>query len=374
MTSPDKPSDAGCPELQPAFVEALSTAEFSADAASTSTTRDLADRIAAPAATAQPDEWEAFRLELTALIPEEPPRQVTRGENHSSKPNPHAAFIDWLSFTFPWHISNGDKFRALDLEFRQAFGFGLGKDRGQGHLNYDKSWEIGDGYGIFATGGHSTGGTSWFSLSGQGCCTVKSWGDVHLLLGRLKAKITRIDLAHDDYEGIHDVELAIRFHLSRQFAGGKGRPPKGRLIDDFDSGEGKTLYVGSGKNGKLMRVYEKGKQLGDVASKWVRWELELKNKDRVLEHQILLEPGRYLAGSYPCMSWVSTKQSRIKTMQKTAEIGLDSLTGHCRNSYGKFIWVLHNVLDHTPEQIVEALQVEGYPERLDFPVVGESQP
>lgn len=304
---------------------------------------------------------------------EDTPRLVTRGENHSDKPNPNAAFIDWLSFTFPWHLTSGDKFRAFDLELRNSFGFGLGKDRARGHLNYERSWEIGDGYGIFATGGKSVAGTSYFSLTGKGCCAVRSWGNVHLLLGRLRAKITRIDLAHDDYEGERDIELAIRFHLSGQFAGGKGRPPAGSYIDDFDSGKGKTLYIGSGKSGKLLRVYEKGKQLGDIESKWVRWELELHNKDRDLQHQILLQPGRYLAGSYPCMSWVSANQSRIKTQQKTAEIGLERLTFHCRNSYGKLVWVLRHILDYTPEQIVAALEVEGYPARLDLPPIGELQ-
>jgi len=336
------------------------------------------DCLSLPAELTLPPTW------ADAALPAQPatgtaqetdtPRLVTRGENHSKVPNPNAAFIDWLSFTFPWHLTSGDKYRALDLEFRKAFGFGLGKDRGRGHLNYEMSWEIGDGYGIFATGGKSVGGTTYFGLSGQGCCAVKSWGDVHLLLGRLRAKITRIDLAHDDFEGFNDVQLAIRFHLSGQFASGPGRPPNARLIDDFDSGQGKTLYIGSGKSGKLMRVYEKGRQLGDINSAWVRWELELHNKDRELAHRILLEPGRYLAGSYPCMSWVSARQSRIKTQQKSAEIGLDCLTGHCRNSYGKFIWTLHHTLGYTPEQVVQSLEVEGYPERLNFPVVGESQP
>jgi DNA relaxase NicK len=48
--------------------------------------------------------------------------------------------------------------------------------------------------------------------------------------------------------------------------------------------------VGKRKNGKLLRVYEKGKQLGDESSPWVRWELELHNRDRVIPWEVLLEP------------------------------------------------------------------------------------
>jgi len=375
MTSPDKPSDPGCPELQPAFVEALSTADFSADIAKTSTTRELADRIAASAAPAQPDEWEAYRLELAALIAEETPRQVIRGEIHNDHPHAYSAFIDWLNFTFRWHLTTGESFRAFDEELRECFGFGLGACRNKGHLNYKESWVLGDDLGFFATGGDSVGGTSFVTISGKGCHTIAHWGRVHDFIARHKGRITRIDLAYDDLEGLRDVAFALSLYLSGQFSTNAGRPPSGQLIDDFDSGKGKTLYIGNRKNGKLLRVYEKGKQLGDAASPWTRWEVELHNKDREIPLRIIYEPSRFLAGSYPCMDWASSFQSsRIKTVQETARIGLDVLLKHCRLSYGKLIWVMRDVLDYTPEQIVQALSVEGYPERLNLPLVAESQP
>ena len=60
-----------------------------------------------------------------------------------------------------------------------------------------------------------------------------------------------------------------------------------------------------------MRVYEKGKQLGDTSSPWVRWELELHNRDRIIPWDVLLEPGKYLAAAYPCMDWVSAGMMKI---------------------------------------------------------------
>lgn len=298
---------------------------------------------------------------------------ITGGNSCVIPPVGYSAFIDWLNFTFPWHLTTGDNFRAFDSELRECFSFGLSACRNRGHLNYKQSWVLGDDYGFFATGGDSVGGTSFVSISGKGCHSVAHWGKVHDFIARYKGRITRVDLAYDDIEGMRDVAFALRLYLSGQFSTNAGRPPSIQMIDDFDSGRGKTLYIGNRKNGKLLRVYEKGRQLGDVSSPWTRWEVELHNKDREIPLRVLLEPGRFLAGSYPCMGWVSSKQSRIKTVQETARIGLDVLLKHCRLSYGKLIWVMRDVLDYTPEQIVQALAVEGYPERLNVPLVAEPQ-
>ena len=56
-------------------------------------------------------------------------------------------------------------------------------------------------------------------------------------------------------------------------------------------------YLRKTENGKLMRIYEKGKQLGDATSPWVRWELELHNKSRVIPFDVLTAPGQYVAGA-----------------------------------------------------------------------------
>lgn len=90
---------------------------------------------------------------------------------------------------------------ALDVALQKSFGFGLGMNRGRGHLNYEQSWELGNCYGIFATGGHSVGGTSMVTLSGEGCCVISDWLAVYDFLVDYRARITRIDLAHDDYRG-----------------------------------------------------------------------------------------------------------------------------------------------------------------------------
>lgn len=306
-----------------------------------------------------PEEWDGTS-----------PRLVIRGENHSQEANGAAAFVDWLNVTFKFSPTSTMSITELDSRLREAFGFGLGRNRKRGHLNYEMSWELGREFGIFATGGGSVGGTSFLSISGTGCTAVKDWKAVYELLQTLQARITRVDLTHDDLLGIHDIKGAVAGYLAGDFNSHHGRPPKAEYIDDFDSQRGKTLYVGSRESGKLLRVYEKGKQLGSPDSPWVRWELELHNKDRVIPHEVLVAPGAYLATAYPCLAWISDTQCRIRTLSTTACINLDSLLKHCRGSYGKLIWTLWKVLEYPPELIVSKLAMEGVPPRLNLPVVG----
>ena len=310
------------------------------------------------------------------------PRLVIRGENpsdnttqflHSDASNPKAAFIDWLNFTFAYAIDNVASFVEIDRRLNAAFGFGLRTDRRRGHLNYTQSWELGESLGVFAYGGNTVAGTCFFSISGKGCERVKDWSAVHQLLCELKANITRVDLTHDDFYG----ERNLMFALDCKDAGGfnpvRGRPPTYRLINDFESGNGKTLYVGQRKNGKILRIYEKGKQQGEPSSPWVRWELELHNTSRVVPLDTLIVPGTYLSASYPCMAWVSQTQNRIETISRRLTINLDVMKRSCRNSYGKLLWFLQHDLQLSADEIVKQLSRPGIPGRLDYSALPEGE-
>lgn len=308
-------------------------------------------------------------LDIVESYDREAPRQVIRGESITPLPetNPKAALIDWLNFTFPFTY-DALSFIELDKQLRAAFGFASSMSRNKGHLGYSDSWELGEGFGILATGGKSQGNTCLVSLNGSGCSPVNDWQAVHDLLASLNAKITRIDLAHDDFAGVYNVTAGLEMLALGEFTL-NGRPPNAQFVDDFDSGKGKTLYIGNRDNGKLLRIYEKGKQLGDPLSPWVRWELELHNKDRTIPLDVLLRPGDYLAGGYPCLSWISETQDRIKTTRQQLRISFDHLVKHCRQSYGKLLYVMHEGLGKEPLEIVQALSVEGIPSRLDMPNV-----
>ena len=316
-------------------------------------------------------------LDIIEDVGEELPRLVIRGESIPplTTTNPKAAIIDWLNFTFPFTYNATNLFE-LENKIVEALGFGISLSRNKGYLGYSDSWDLGHkyskSYGILATGGQTQGNTCLISLSGSGCIPINNWQAVYNLLVSLSAKITRVDLAHDDFEGVYNITAALEMWALGQFTT-SGRPPNAQFINDFDSGKGKTLYIGNRSNGKLLRVYEKGKQLGDLLSLWVRWELELHNKDRLIPLDVLLRPGDYLAGGYPCLFWICESQDRIKTTRKQLMISYEHLKKYCRLSYGKLIHVMHEGLGLQPLEIVQVLSVVGIPPRLDLPSPRDTQ-
>ena len=114
----------------------------------------------------------------------------------------------------------------------------------------------------------------------------------------------------------------------------------------------------------------KGKQLGDPDSPWVRWELELHNTDREIPFDVLLQPGRYVAGAYPATSWVQAEASRIRTIQKTGEISYAYLKHYASVGYGKLLNVMLET-EGSAERVVEVLRRSGVPSRLALPSIPE---
>lgn len=298
------------------------------------------------------------------------PRNVIRGESTSH--NPKAGFIDWLNFTFRMPHDTAE-FIALQNKLGAAFGFACSQHLKQGFLGYEECWELGDNFGRLATGGVSQKGTTMININGNGCMATKDWKAVYQLVVSLDAKITRIDLAHDDFHGVFDIDAALQMYATDQFTS-SGRPPNLQSINDHGSGKGKTLYIGNRDNGKLLRVYEKGKQLGDPTSPWVRWELELHSTNRRIPLDAIIKPGDYLAGAYPCLHWISENQDRIKTTRQKMQLSFEQLQKHCSRSYGKLLWVMSQELGISSEEIVSRLMVKGAPSRLIMPTVGQGDP
>jgi len=114
-----------------------------------------------------------------------------------------------------------------------------------------------------------------------------------------------------------------------------------------------------------VRIYEKGKQLGDPSSPWVRWEVELHAKDRVIPWDVLLHPGEYVAGAYPCMSWVSERAFRIRTIKEQDRISYGRLKKVASIAYG----ALFNVMlerEGSADKVVALLKRQAIPKRLSF--------
>lgn len=313
------------------------------------------------------------------------PHIVIRGETSTSTESPAPlAHIDWLAFTCipPDDVYRGDiacthptsvdfLFRWLVPPMLAALGLpitsiGL-QPTGRGWNGYTQRWNIvGDngGYGLIAFGGNGQHGTVHVELNATACAHVPNWQSVQQWGESIGATITRVDLAHDDLQGqTVSIETAKAWHEAGEFVT-SGRPPDAHLHDDLGSGKGKTLYIGSRASGKLLRIYEKGRQLGDTSSPWVRVELELRGKSRLIPWDVLTSPVTYLAGGYPCLAFLSIVQDKICTITKAVQITLESIVQYLRTAGGKSINVLMQANGGNAEAVINAIRRDGIPRRL----------
>ena len=111
-------------------------------------------------------------------------------------------------------------------------------------------------------------------------------------------------------------------------------------------------------------MYEKGKALGDAASKWTRAEVELRAKDRVIPWEAVTDPAPFLAGSYPYFSFLSLVAERIRTIKHATEISIEAVARWVKLAAGKSINVLLDHLDGDYAGLVVAVRRDGVPKRL----------
>jgi DNA relaxase NicK len=261
-----------------------------------------------------------------------------------------------------------------------------------GRFNYQYSANLyadGDHAGIIAWGGKNLG--CYISFMGLGCDAL----DLPRLYQEIKnipeIKITRIDLAHDDFSGTRSVNVARKYAKKGGFNSG-GRPASYMYIESghltkkmkselkteyrFVPDKGRSLYVGSRASGKLLRVYEKGIQMGDPKDKWVRWELELHSSQRVIPLDTIIKPSEYLAGAYPALSFLNEEQNVIKTTIKKVRMTVDRIIENQVVSTRKAINMMRVLCDMSDVQIIDKFlkgianpySKEAFPKRLTIPI------
>ncbi len=292
--------------------------------------------------------------------------QVTRHLVVDAAAPPRAAQLDALAFTvrppaaesMRWVMAQMQRFLPVErLEQRN------------GCFGFKQSVRFGSGAGLIAWGGASQRGHVYFSIQGQGCAMVEDWAGLATWLREHAASIKRADVAYDDFCGeVASIAWAIDQYAASGFNAG-GRKPRHQVFGDWLAGEssskGRTLGIGSRTSGKYCRIYEKGKQLGNPSSPWTRIEVEWHGKDRLIPYELLTEPGKYLAGAYPCLAFLNAEQARIKTIANSVTISFDSAVEHGRQQVGKLVNLMSHVYGGDMGRVVTELWRDGIPARIE---------
>lgn len=183
-------------------------------------------------------------------------------------------------------------------------------------------------------------------LTGSGCRWVKDWQAVAQVLASYGARLSHVDCAVDDYDG-SVVSLPQLKALAESGAfknEGAGAPPVASFHDDMGSNRGCSLYVGQ-RGHKQLNCYEKGKQLGDPDSNYVRVEVRLYGKHlrgKTLPYDVLTRPMDYVTGAYDVLAelFESIDSTRPKTVKATVEATAEAAVRWLSDSAGPLLNLL----------------------------------
>lgn len=122
-------------------------------------------------------------------------------------------------------------------------------------------------------------------LSGQGCRVYESYGNndwfglCYFVLTNENAKMTRIDIAYDDFNGLLDLDL-----IEKDVSTGSwiARCKNISVLNDYNRSGivGKTVTAGQRGSNISCRIYDKAKERNrdDEIDHWVRCELQIRHK------------------------------------------------------------------------------------------------
>lgn len=269
-----------------------------------------------------------------------------------------------------WNEMTGEGFNSADYAFWTI------ENNHYGRFKYAHSANLffdGVLVGVVCWGAENFG--AMISFTGKACGSI-DFKAMHQICSDLGyVRISRIDLAHDDYKGHFNVDTCRKMFKNGLFT--VTTEPSYQYIESgillkngsLKPANGRSFYVGKRNNGKMLRCYEKGKQLKDQDNPlWCRWEVELRNIDRVIPLDALSEPQKYFAGAYPALNQFSTSQERTKLKVKKLTASYKHLEKYAKQGYGKLLNFAIQVLGKTPEEIIadwtEGLEIDSFPSRI----------
>jgi phage replication initiation protein len=230
------------------------------------------------------------------------------------------------------------------------------RNLGRGLLGFAESFAF-VSFGVtlarYARGGEAMRGRAMVEISGAACESVAAWSELIIFAESTDGRLTRLDLALDTERVT--VDGARSAWEAGEFCS-RGRPPTARLVDDLGSNAGRTLYVGRRGNDRFLRCYEKGKQLGDAFSRWVRVEVELLAKTTVLPLGAIVDCEAYFAGAYRWLaSLVQVGARRPERVRRAAAVVLGRALQIARQQVGGLIGYVTGQAGWTAAEVVRFL-------------------
>jgi DNA relaxase NicK len=267
------------------------------------------------------------------------------------------AIVDFLRFTLPQAYLglDDDACQHADVvEFVRNLapdsGLAVEMERKGGRRGYTWHYQLltpaGEPCGDVSWGGERQMGTVSVEMTGAGCARVaavrpfaEAWGHIRCVLETVGAKITRVDVAHDDFGGVRSISTAQEMYDAGDFDGAFKRPalePRG-----WNDGSGRSLYIGKPTATRQLVVYEKGREQGlrdgDTGVEWVRWEARFNNRNREIPLSLLEAPWEYMVGEYPALSWISACMSVMRVAVERSLANLAGSIRHCKRQFGSLL-------------------------------------
>lgn len=258
------------------------------------------------------------------------------------------------------------------------FGYGITKRYEKGRDFYSAAWEIGDNFGHFAMGGSSQRNTILLAINGRGClAAIEGWEQrLYQFITSpacVRPTITRIDLAHDDFDGkqvtVDDYDRAWEEGGFDRYGNTPEPCQFGPWKNGDPTGKGRTFYAGTKQSSQLFRGYEKGRQLGAPESQWVRSEVQFSNHDKVIPLDILISPSDFFVAAYPVLGQFGINRTprRTEVTKRSVEAGIEHFVRHTKRSYGKFIRLARELYGDSAALDLLQSDTDDLPDRLVWP-------
>lgn len=292
--------------------------------------------------------------------------------------------IDWINITLDATQFFGSNALSQQHQQMQAInqvskmllktiGFAVDVECETGRNFYDRCFMLENKAGFVCIGGQKD--TILIMINGVGCnYALLNWE--FNLFERLRTLqrvvITRIDLAYDSFDKRWlTVDLFDTVHSKGGFNKG-GRNPEVEYRGNWKNpnGRGRSLYIGSRKSSKFCRIYEKGKQLGDPKSYWLRIEVEFKSRDIYIPLSVLLHPTDYFIAAYPCFFLIEESDflSRYDTRNKNELLTFDKAFELVKKQYGRYLHFFRECYQDDTELLNQLTNIanKNVPEKLDI--------